>query len=339
MGAIETGMRDLFLYSKKVALNNNGSHLRIFLDMLSSLFLYGATPNNYYFFDFFNLKHRERKTYFTRRDSQRFMRKLNDNKYRHVFEVKTAFAEVFSKYFKREWLSTENLTVSELEMFLKNREEIIYKPLSEIQGRGIEVVRVDQFDTIENMHDYLKTRPAGIIEELIDQHEILSKVYPGSVATIRIMTILNGKEPEIMTAAITYGNGHVVANHRLGGIASPVDIKTGLVYAESVDNRGNAFSKHPITNERTYGFKIPYWDEVIEIVKEASQVEKRVKYLGWDIAIAKDGPLVIEANSNPGFIKLQTLKHLEKGAGIRKPYYKAYNKAIKYSANSRKEHN
>lgn len=48
------------------------------------------------------------------------------------------------------------------------------------------------------------------------------------------------------------------------------------------------------------------------MVLEASLINDKVNLIGWDVAISKNGPLIIEGNRGPGFDLVQVL--LKKGA-------------------------
>ena len=41
------------------------------------------------------------------------------------------------------------------------------------------------------------------------------------------------------------------------------------------------------------GFQIPYWNQTLEMIKEASKVIPEVKTVGWDVAITKTGPELV----------------------------------------------
>ena len=71
-------------------------------------------------------------------------------------------------------------------------------------------------------------------------------------------------------------------------------------------------SEKSITGIKFDGFEIPYWDEIKKMVLEAALVNDKVNIVGWDVAISKDGPVIIEGNRGPGFDLVQVL--LKKGA-------------------------
>ena len=66
-----------------------------------------------------------------------------------------------------------------------------------------------------------------------------------------------------------------------------------------------------ITGVKFDGIKIPFWSEIKEMVIEAALVNDKINIVGWDVAIGKDGPLIIEGNRGPGFDLVQVL--LKKG--------------------------
>jgi len=48
------------------------------------------------------------------------------------------------------------------------------------------------------------------------------------------------------------------------------------------------------------------------MIKEAAMVNNNIHIVGWDVAIGKNGPQIIEGNRGPGFDIIQVL--LKKGA-------------------------
>ena len=124
--------------------------------------------------------------------------------------------------------------------------------------------------------------------------------------------IINGKA-ELFYAAARIGNGKVIMdNFHQGGVGVSIDIKKGKLIGSAVSKDLEEMKVHPATNVKFDGFKIPYWEEIKKMVIEAAEINKEVRVVGWDVAISKDGPLLIEANRRPGFDLVQVL--LDHGA-------------------------
>lgn len=102
----------------------------------------------------------------------------------------------------------------------------------------------------------------------------------------------------------------IADNFHQGGKGVLVDIETGKLVGNGIDKKLNE-SKNSITNIKFDGFQIPYWEEIKEMVLEAALVNDKVNMVGWDVAISKNGPLIIEGNRGPGFDLVQVL--LKKG--------------------------
>lgn len=102
----------------------------------------------------------------------------------------------------------------------------------------------------------------------------------------------------------------IADNFHQGGKGVLVDINTGTLIGNGIDKKLNE-SENSITNIKFDGFKIPYWEEIKEMVLEAALVNDKVNLVGWDVAISTNGPLIIEGNRGPGFDLVQVL--LKKG--------------------------
>ena len=93
-------------------------------------------------------------------------------------------------------------------------------------------------------------------------------------------------------------DGIGVDNFTDGGMVVGVDLEKGEIVTDGVTIDGTVFTHHPETNTKFRGFKIPYFKETLEMVQEAGKTISG--YVGWDIAITENGPVLIEANIMPG---------------------------------------
>jgi len=65
-------------------------------------------------------------------------------------------------------------------------------------------------------------------------------------------------------------------------------------------------------NTKIVGFKIPNYKEVVALSKKVAKVVKKIRDVGWDIAITKNGPTIIEGNEFPGHDIYQLPIHRKK---------------------------
>lgn len=111
-------------------------------------------------------------------------------------------------------------------------------------------------------------------------------------------------------------NGKCVDNFNSGGMVAPVDEITGIVSQVAIDKQKNVYEKHPATGEKIKGFKFPYWEEAIDMCKEACQEIPDMGYVGWDVAFTPDGPVFVEGNEFPGHDIYQLPEHTPDKIGM-----------------------
>lgn len=140
-----------------------------------------------------------------------------------------------------------------------------------------------------------------LFQEPVRQHPDLNALYPYSLNTLRLDTFIDPAGViKLTNASIRFGiNKSVVDNAGSGGCFVAVDIDTGELGDKGyqmLDHGGNIFLRHPDTQASFKGARIPYFDEVKALVLEAARVLPH-RFTGWDIAIAPDGPVLMEGNS------------------------------------------
>ena len=143
------------------------------------------------------------------------------------------------------------------------------------------------------------------VQPRIVNHPDLHALSNGALTTVRALTCLDEEgRPELIGAVMrmAVGANHVVDNLHAGGIAAGVDLATGELGPAS--NLGNDvrlgwIDRHPDSGARIRGFRLPRWDELRPFAEHAHRGFSDRVLIGWDVALTKDGPILVEANGAP----------------------------------------
>ncbi len=162
-----------------------------------------------------------------------------------------------------------------------------------------------QKNIISNLFNETK-RNCFIIEEAIIQHDEMMRLNPCCVNTVRIITFMDkNSNIEIISAFQRFGVKEThVDNVSSGGGMIGINLSSGRLnstgYTDISHGKAQTFTKHPNTNVVFENFKIPYFKSAKELVLKAARYIPQLRLIGWDVAIGKDGPLLIEGNQRPG---------------------------------------
>lgn len=275
----------------------------------------------YFLYRMYELGADEQKEIMIWDDSRKISQMYNVNK---SFTVLTNNKEesntYFHKFMKRAWCLNRNITSAEFLELFRRCEKIIYKPLKGHMGGGIEVYEINDKNAAEIYRELMEL-PEGVIEEYVIQHHILSQLCKSSLNTLRIVTITSKSMPvtpegaftDIVYIAIRIGGGTaVVDNLHAGGMVVLIDLQSGITITDGGDAEGNIYKTHPVSGATIKGVKIPFFEETKRMVYEMCSMESVEGYLGWDIGITENGPVLIEVNANPGIDVLSTAGATEK---------------------------
>jgi hypothetical protein len=188
--------------------------------------------------------------------------------------------------------------------FLETDREYIIKPSIDGQGgRGVHKlirnknrVRLNskEYDIADLPHVYNRD---FLIQEIIQQHENLNKVYSKSLNTIRVISLRQDEEIVLLSAIIRFGNnGAFIDNESSGGLSCGIQ-DDGILKNFAVGKKLDKHMKHPYTETAFEGTVIPNFSKVKNLVKKLHQKLLYFDIVSWDIAINQDAePVLIEMN-------------------------------------------
>ena len=154
----------------------------------------------------------------------------------------------------------------------------------------------------------------------------LNKLHPSSINTVRVCTLVKDNKAHVMYALQRIGiNGMKVDNVGAGGIYNVLSDKGEIINPCWSDKTISTYTVHPSTKMNLIGFKVPHFKEALKLCKKAALVVKNVRYVGWDIAITEDGPIIVEGNPLPGYDMPQNYFVTNKDTGLKPDFEEILN--------------
>lgn len=292
-------------------------------DMLWCSVRYEMGFRDYVVWDIRILKARERATWMTHPKAFRLNKTLNAPESKTMLGDKMRFLTDFADLTRRDWIDASTASDEDLRAFLAKHPRVIAKPAAGEGGAGIAVYDAAEVDDVSAWHAELIERDQTLLEQVLEQHDDLNAVYPDSVNTVRMITYRDPQgELHVIASVLRIGNGAVIDNFASGGMFTMLDDE-GVALYPAVDKQSNIYRQHPVTGTTIQGLRVPFYDQVVEMVAEASKRLPSVPYVGWDIAITPDGPALIEANHNSSVFQMKP-----SASGIRTGLLHRYREAI-----------
>lgn len=234
------------------------------------------------------------------------------------------------------YLNNTMANICSLMDLLKTEQVLIIKKHNGGGGKGIYRVQykddmlvvnnneisIDEFtNMIVDFEDYM-------ISEHVKQADYSNRIYPGTINTIRVITMRDPETSEIFIPIAVHKFGskktEPADNVWRGGLTALVDVESGFIQKPALHHEKNKkiewVTAHPDTNETIEHVKIPNWDQVKEsIIKIATKLDF-LHYVGWDLVVTNDGIRIIEGNNYSDVNILQIHQPLLVDARVKRFY-------------------
>jgi len=271
----------------------------LIVDMLWCSLKYDMGFRDYAVWDIRLLSASERATWMTHPKSFRITRMYNTPEGRAKLEDKRRFAREYADLLGRETIDLRDVDDVALAGFLNRHPKVLAKPNEGHGGGGIDLHRTDPDTDIPAFRAALTAQGQTVLDEFISQHPEMSRLYPDSVNTVRMITFLDTSTDTVhlLAAVLRIGNGDVIDNFASGGMFTMLDAD-GVAMYPGVDKQSNVYPRHPVTGAQIVGFAVPMYDRVVALTEALARRTPEAPYVGWDLAITPNGPVVIEGNHN-----------------------------------------
>lgn len=273
----------------------------LLLDIFGSSLKYNISLLEYFQFHFYKLDTKERATYAGTGCMYEYQLIMNPKSSRACLDDKLEFYRRYGKFIRHKVFGIGQLenTTEAFEALLANPSGKVVLKYSHGQcGWQVEIHDADFFKE-HDLLEYMRRKGFDLAEEYIVQHPELMALSPSGVNTVRVITQLNAvDEVEFLGARLRVSENSPVDNMASGNFAASIDMVTGKVDSPGVygDMTKNDVEIHPVTGVEVIGFQVPFWPEIQAMLKEAALVCPDNRSIGWDVAVTKDGPELIEGN-------------------------------------------
>jgi hypothetical protein len=138
-----------------------------------------------------------------------------------------------------------------------------------------------------------------VLQARLQNHRELRPLSSKGLSTVRVVTYRRpAGECGVLLACLRMPTGSMhVDNFEAGGIAAPIDLETGRLGVAVAKNpvRGR-FSHHPDSGAPIEGTLVPDLEKALAITRNAHQCYGWMPFVGWDVVLTDDGPVLLEAN-------------------------------------------
>ncbi len=204
----------------------------------------------------------------------------------------------------------------------------VFKPVESAEGRMVMVTRgrsPDAPDVLETLDG--ATLTARRIVEHFNDEEQLRVAYPGYAAPLRtflveerllphtalreltaetfccarILTLvtLDGRVEILHTSMKLQCDRSGIDNVAQGAMGIGVDLDTGVLGEGLLKDGlvGKRYTHLPETGKTFAGFRLPLWQEALDLARRAATVFPEAHTVGWDIGFTDHGVVLIEGNA------------------------------------------
>ena len=194
-----------------------------------------------------------------------------------------------------------NDLVSFIKQSPPNVEFVIKRSIGTGGGDSVEIGDANHIVTF--LTTYFNAKYDFVIQPVITQHDDLGIFNPSSINTVRVMTFAYNGNVHPISTVLRMGNGGRIDNSAAGGISIGVD-DTGKLRDFAIDHDFKKYYQHPKTAIKfSNGYVIPYFNELLELVKDKHKFLKSHGLVSWDLTVDNDGNMsIIEYNIGWGEI-------------------------------------
>lgn len=185
---------------------------------------------------------------------------------------------------------------------------VIVKPIDGSAGEGLAA-----YESLDLALEKMPRDRTYLVQKRLLAHDTIARIFPESLNVLRVQTarLEAGSAPFLVAAVQRFGTGRVAPGDAFtpGGLVAAVTTDGVLTTAVGPPDQPARMERthHPDTGARIEGVRVPFFEEAIELALHAMRILPDAVYIGWDIGVLPDGPIILEGNASwPNLPLLQT---------------------------------
>jgi hypothetical protein len=134
----------------------------------------------------------------------------------------------------------------------------------------------------------------------LSPHQEIREFISDRICTLRVVVMLDREKIRILFAAWKINCGENVADNywREGNLLAELDETSGNII-RCMTGLGPNFrlvDRHPKTGKLLIGFRVPCYNEALDLVLHACKLFPCIPIQSWDVSITDRGPIPLEIN-------------------------------------------
>lgn len=173
-----------------------------------------------------------------------------------------------------------------------------------------------------------------LLQEYLPPHPSMNPLKGKVLNTVRIATLrdVSGNVRTDFAMIRVAKPSAVIDNLHKGGVVAGIGVESGevssITYGYERDEGPWVERKDIDLGDSFKRRRIPQWEGMVEMVREFHEVTPGINSIGWDVALTKKGPVVVEGNDNWDMVIAQVIegpyltpsrRKILKGYGVKMP--------------------
>ena len=281
------------------------------VDMEATRVLLGFNLVEFVMFDFLHKTLPERREFITEPERAAVLNTVNDMSLADNLDDKYKTYCFLKEFYGRDMILVESeKDLPKFREFCERNSVFVRKLFYDSMGRGVQPIKVDR-NVDELFRQLLSEEPDGFIAEgLIRAHDDIKTLNPDSVNTVRFITYFDGEKMTLYKPFMKIGRaGSFVDNGGAGGILVAINKDTGVFESNAIDEQGRRYDTHPNNGLKLEGYRLPDWEQAIELGRKICDKIPGFRFIGWDFTYTDEGRwIIVEGNSITQFIGQQATR-------------------------------